>query len=164
MLNIVFSFEQGNLGPVMESFGFDSHSYIFSGETSEAILTGFLEEVFRNYRQSRTKVKLMASRCGESRFFRVREILYFEAVGKRKRIHTTEGSPFEFYGEMYHIAEITGRLGFVRIHNAFIISLEHIRAVNSRHILLDNGDLLNIGKRYREDVKNALKHMHVHRL
>lgn len=156
MFNIVISLEKSNLRPTIDAFGLEEQHCILSRETSEALIAGLMKEMVQKHRRYKTDIILMVSRCSEIRFFRYQEILYIESVRNRLRIHLLRDT-FEFYGTMQRIEKITENLGFIRVHHAFIISTEHMKACNSRFVTMDNEDVISIGKTYREHFRETIR-------
>lgn len=155
MLNVLVGMEGGNLNPVLDSFGFDTSNYVLSPETSEALVTYMLKEVLHNSTNSGAEVLVAASRYGETRFFRVQDIYYFESFGKLKCVNTVHGA-FEFYGVLDRIEKCMECLGFLRIHNSYIISLQQISCASARYVRMRNGKIINVGEKYLQRYREAV--------
>ena len=87
------------------------------------------------------------------------EILYFESFANYLTVKTNTHE----YKTRSTISGAQSELeknDFLRIHKGFLVNLEHIKTVKSDELLLDNDELLPIGKSYSEEARRAiLKYM-----
>lgn len=83
------------------------------------------------------------------------EILYIEAAGNYMFFHTREKKVMSLLNAK-EVLELLPRNNFVRIHKSFIISLDHIDAIE-RHDVIVNGKRIPIGITYREHFLSVLK-------
>ena len=153
MLNIVIELEKGNLNPLIESFKFNSQTYIISREEQGENTSRILQEIGRN--QS-PKVKLAASRGSRTSLYNIRDIYYIEAFRNLQRINGRQGN-FEFYGTLGRVEEIMKPFGFLRIHHSYVISTEHIRSATSCAVTMTNGKEINVGRKYLADYRRTLR-------
>ena len=79
----------------------------------------------------------------------LREILYFEILGRVITVHGTEGI-FDYYGQ---IGELEGKLqgkGFFRCHKSFLVNLRYVDNYGRQEIVLDTGERIAVAKRRYE--------------
>lgn len=71
---------------------------------------------------------------------------------------TVDGRVFRQRGTMEEEEKALGQYGFVRIHRAFLVNGSHVEQVKRglRAVQLKSGALLEIGRSYREQVKQKL--------
>lgn len=87
------------------------------------------------------------------------DILYFEGQANYLAIHTKVGL-YKMRSTMGAVEEELKDKEFLRIHKGFLINLEHIRILKSEELVLDNDEILPIGKSYSEEAKkNILRYM-----
>lgn len=83
------------------------------------------------------------------------QIEYFESQLRKMAIHTDDGEEFMYYGTMKEVFKKSNPLLFVQIHNAFIVNLEKIHAVEGDRLVLFSGASLNISKKYHRQFTAA---------
>lgn len=83
------------------------------------------------------------------------DILWFESIRDYVKIHTTSGVLVS-YLRISYLEEKLPSDRFVRIHKSFLISLEHIRAISSTYIRINNKEL-PIGRSYKARLDEILK-------
>ena len=74
-----------------------------------------------------------------------REILYFESNLRRVTLHTKNNAEI-FYGKLDDIEKLSPV--FVRIHKSFLINKRHIRSISPDAVILSNGDILPVSRKY----------------
>ena len=156
MINLVIAIDRGNLNPVIESFSKDAQTYVFTDNIPEKTVARILQEVLQCERRSPISLMLAVSRYGETRFFRMEDVYYIESFGNLKSIKGSKGT-FEFYGVLYRIERIIERLGFIRVHHSYIISLNQVRSAKARSVVMQDGLVINIGRTYLERYREAIK-------
>lgn len=78
-----------------------------------------------------------------------RDILYFESKLRRVIVHTKTDTGI-FYG---HLDDIEMKLPFfVRIHKSFLVNKKHIRSISSDKIILFDGAVLPVSRKYSTDI------------
>lgn len=89
-------------------------------------------------------------------FYRIlcREILYFVSDNKKVRIVMGDKTE-EFYGKLkLLICNLPER--FLIIHQSYIVNLEQVSEYSYEAVKMRNGDVLNISKPYRKDVRRKI--------
>ena len=87
------------------------------------------------------------------------EILYFESLANYLTIKT-KTLEYKTRSTISGVEIELGKNDFLRIHKGFLVNLEHIKTVKSDELLLDNDELLPIGKSYSEEARKViLKYM-----
>lgn len=96
-------------------------------------------------------------RCaGERRRIDIADIKYFEIM--KYRIAAYYGDDyFEFISTMGKLeSELLGR-GFVRIHRAYMVSLDHVQSYTYNTVTLFDGSTLPVGRTYAASFKSAIE-------
>ncbi|MBN1462856.1 MAG: response regulator transcription factor [Paludibacteraceae bacterium] len=83
------------------------------------------------------------------------DILYIEAAGNYMCFHTREKKVMTLLNAK-EVLELLPGNHFVRIHKSYIISIDHIDAIE-RHDVIVNGKLIPIGITYREHFLSLMK-------
>ncbi len=83
------------------------------------------------------------------------DILWVESIRDYVKIHTTSGVLVS-YLRISYLEEKLPTDRFVRIHKSFLISLEHIQAISSTYIRINNKEL-PIGRSYKARLDEILK-------
>jgi len=74
-----------------------------------------------------------------------REIIYFESSLRRVTIHTKNNADI-FYGKLDDIEKDSPL--FVRVHKSFLVNKKHIRGISTDTVILSNGEVLPVSRRY----------------
>lgn len=86
---------------------------------------------------------------------KLNDILYFQS-NLRKISIVTDAAVFQFYGRLSDISLSLPDYLFVQIHKSFLVNLNHIVRHTYETLELNNGDLLNISKAYRKQVRDQI--------
>jgi DNA-binding LytR/AlgR family response regulator len=82
------------------------------------------------------------------------DIMYFENVGKKIRIHTTGGGTAEFYGTLRMIyEEQLIKYDFLPIHAAYIVNNDYVKFSNYNQLTLTDGMVLTISQSRRKEIR-----------
>ena len=85
-----------------------------------------------------------------------RDILYFEALNRKIKIVSLDQTEI-CYGKIH---TLTGQLNpdyFLRVHNSFIINMDHITSFSEKEVLLGNKYSIPVSLEYREQAR--LEHL-----
>lgn len=89
----------------------------------------------------------------------LRDILYFEIMGRLIDIHKTGGIS-DYYGKISILEEELREKGFFRCHKSYLVHLKYVKGYNRQEAVLDNGEKIPISKRrYEEFCKALLSYM-----
>ncbi|MCF0229946.1 MAG: LytTR family transcriptional regulator [Parasporobacterium sp.] len=147
MLSVVFIVEKGSTTSILESFGFDTQCCIITEKTPESLVMKFFREIYRLNRRNKTDIRLMATKRMETRFFNIDDVIYISSRGRLMEIRSSRDS-FEFNGTLNNIEKKLSMLGFIRIHQSYLISVEHIRSSTADYVEMDDGKRINVGEKY----------------
>ena len=77
------------------------------------------------------------------------DIVYFESDRKHIKIICSDGTERIFVGKL---VELIDKLPFnyVMVAQSFIINIRHIRMFKKDSCIMDNGDCINIGRKYKD--------------
>ena len=159
MFNMVITFEKCNFNPLLDILDPGDHNFFFTDTSPDKNISYAFLELCRQNLKRPPDIKISATRFSESKLFKIKDIQYIESFGNLKCINAGMES-FEFYGTLYSIEKSIEKFGFVRIHNSYIISLGHIKKAKSRCVQMDDGKIINVGRKYITDYRAALKNMH----
>lgn len=89
----------------------------------------------------------------------LRDILYFEIMGRLIDIHKTGGIS-DYYGKISILEEELREKGFFRCHKSYLVQLKYVKGYNRQEAVLDNGEKIPVSKRrYEEFCKALLSYM-----
>lgn len=83
-----------------------------------------------------------------------RDILYFEHQKRKTIIHTLSDA-YETYNSLNEILSKTHSWLFVRCHESLAVNFFHIKSYKFNEFLLDNGEILPISRKYKEEVSEC---------
>ena len=84
-------------------------------------------------------------------------ILYVEGANHSVVFHRTDGDE-SFSFSMIEIEKILPMGQFVRIHNSFLVNLEHVKEIRRNYVYLDEGKPIPIGRKYYREFQEAFIH------
>ena len=80
------------------------------------------------------------------------EICYFQSVGRKIEIHTTDGV-YEFYGKLSSILKEGLPGQFIQIHKSYIINRDYVARQSPKRIYMKNENgYLSVSRPYRQSV------------
>ena len=84
-------------------------------------------------------------------------IVYIESRLHKLEFHIMEESMkiYTMYGTLNELERELNKLGFLRIHQSFLVNLQHIKKIEGYNAVLSNFQNLTIPKARYRDVKNA---------
>lgn len=139
---------------VFDAFDVEPLYYIVKGVTVQEKF----EEIFlraAGRAEAKQKEVIALSCAGENRNIPVDSILYFEIVKRIIEVHYDD-EIFEFYSTIGKLENLLFDKGFMRVHRAFLVALDHVASVKSSELILDNGDVIPVGRTYAKDVKERI--------
>lgn len=89
----------------------------------------------------------------ESHKVPVKDIIYFESLGREIRIVTVNGEDV-FYGVMQNIFKMVSKYQFIRIHRSYIVNYNHISIFRYDEVVMSNKIILPISQGRRKEIKD----------
>jgi len=89
---------------------------------------------------------------GEIRIIWRTEIIYIYSLERKLYIKTAYGS-YSFYQRLDVFEAELCDMDFLRIHKSFLVNAEQVTGIQKHHILLKNGELLEISRKYLQNVR-----------
>ncbi len=83
------------------------------------------------------------------------QVWYFESQERKIVVHGTR-EPLSFYQKLDQLQEMLAESSFIRCHQSYLVNLEMIQSVQNSNLLLKNGKILPISRRYSQNVRTAL--------
>lgn len=136
---------------VLEGYDVDAIYYIVKPELSREKF----EEIFLKAlgRANIRKKQFLSLFCaGENRRIDVDIIRFFEVKNRIVTVYYGNHESFEFYSTLSRLEEVLCGNGFVRIHQAILVSKKYIQKVNKNSILLIDGTELPVGRSYQSTI------------
>lgn len=95
-------------------------------------------------------------------FERVDQILYIQADGNYSTIYFNDGRKHYVSITLKRLEEMLFQRPFVRIHQSFLINLEHIKKYykgNGGYVVMSNGKDLAVSRRSKENLMQVIRNM-----
>ena len=86
---------------------------------------------------------------------KVKNILYFESLGKKTIIHMLNGKD-EFYATLKEVSEDLSGCHFFFCHQSFLAKFENVQAFYPEYLILVNGERLEISQGKRRQVRDLV--------
>lgn len=83
---------------------------------------------------------------------KVDDIIYIE-TSKHKNVFYTQGQTFSIYRKMDELEDDLKGMGFVRIHQSFLINMKYIEKISSYVMILTTGKEISVPKSRYQEVK-----------
>ena len=83
------------------------------------------------------------------------EILYFQSNGRKISI-ITKGKNHSFYGKLTDLEIKVPKEMFLKIHKSYLINFNYVSEYNYEWVRMVNGDILNISKRNRAEIRKTI--------
>lgn len=93
-------------------------------------------------------------KAGESYREPISDILYFESVNRKIRIHTINGIK-EFYGKLPDVHKELDKMQFIYIHKSYLVNDHQIIKLEYEQVTLSNGEVLRISQSKRKAVRET---------
>lgn len=82
----------------------------------------------------------------------VADIIYVESSKRKVIIHTAQGER-EYYDKLDGVEEKLRQMRFIRIHQAYLVNMDHIEAFQYDRVALSNGTILSISEKNRPRIR-----------
>ena len=110
-----------------------------------------MDDLMNEIHQSRQEIKF--SFVEGSMTLRIEDIIYIETAKHKNLFYTTDGI-FSIYQKLDEIELCLEGLGFLRVHQSFLVNMRYIQKMSSYILILKNGKELSVPKsRYKEAKK-----------
>lgn len=146
-----------------------SREYVFDAYDVEAfwylvkpVETGKLKQVLKKAvlkTEAASPDFILVNKGRQKQKIFLRDILYFEIMGRLIDIHKTGGIS-DYYGKISILEEELREKGFFRCHKSYLVHLKYVKGYNRQEAVLDNGEKIPVSKRrYEEFCKALLSYM-----
>jgi DNA-binding LytR/AlgR family response regulator len=115
----------------------------------------FMDALIDAVQDIRKNSKAIVGLDGDTRFIKLKDIIYVEYVERYTVVQTRRGT-FESLTTMNEWVSILDNGDFFRVHKAYIVNMEYIEEIG-REILLDNGEKVELSIRQAGKLKKACK-------
>lgn len=138
---------------VYSSFDYNPFSFLRKGHLGE--------ELFPTLRKAVDKClyiekSLAFDTTDGEQVLRVKDILFFESDKNYYVIHHSGGQQYKCRGTLSDVEKRMEEFDFYRVHSAYIVNLDHIRAIRSNTILtVTDGQKIYISAKRFQDFKKA---------
>lgn len=136
-------------------------SYAIDGykvKASRFLIKDDLDKTFKECmddicRELRRQNKVMTFRCVEGEIrLKLPDIIMIETQ-RHKNVIWLAGLAYHIYEKLDALEEKLKEHGFLRVHNSYLVNMEHIRSISSYILTLDNGEQLSVPKSRYKQVK-----------
>lgn len=139
---------------VYDGYLYHAYDYLLKPVTAKKIggcVRRYISEKFKNQESY-----LTVSIKGNTERINLWDILYFESR-QRKIAAIMEDREIEFYQKMGDLFAKIERAGFVRVHQSYVVNAGRIAALHSHELVLCEGSVVPVSKRYAADIKHLLQ-------
>lgn len=105
--------------------------------------------------ESRRGKTLLLSSVGETRQIAVGSISHFEVNQHLVTVYYNKDK-FEFISSLVKIENMIFGNDFIRVHRSFLVSVSHIEKYNESEVVMMNGTVIPISRRYLTALKTAM--------
>lgn len=143
---------------IHESFVFDAPEYDSLWFVRKGNLERDMSRALRKYLRV-TSFMGVRYRLKEGFSFRellINDILYIEGSGHSLSIRKTDGSLLKKYGSLKSMEEELAGCHFLRIHKNYLVNQEYIKEVGNREVYLADGNVLEMGRDRKKEIREAM--------
>ena len=134
-----------------EGYEVQAFRYVLKRKLDEdlgPVLTGAVEQVYRH--QKMIQIQLY----GEIVSVPVEKVLYLEVHQHRITIRMTGGQEgYSFNASLNDLEPKLDPFGFLRIHKSYLANMRHLRKLQCREAVLDDGTVLRVSEKSYQDTK-----------
>jgi len=130
--------------------------YVVKGETSNEKLEDIFLQAVQAVQEKQSEYIICAG-AGEFRNIEIKKIRYFQVMKRIITVHYNQSEEFSFYSTIGKIELRLQEYGFVKIHRSYLVSLFHIRTITFKEVVLNNGEVLPVGRSCYSDLKNRME-------
>jgi len=134
---------------VYRGYKYRAYAYIVKDRLEEDVpqeLRRYVDERYEN------GAMLTIEKGGEKHMIPVSSVSYIESGGRILTVHWDE-EDLSFYGKMSDIEDNMRSLGFIRIHQSYMVSARKIKVVRKDTVVLDDMTELPVSRKYTGAVK-----------
>ncbi len=141
---------------VQKSFYVESFQYLLKPINP----VEFKNELGRSYIKYKTRVRCFEFKTSNGLItMKTSNIIYIETSYKECKIHCTLGSHFGTSEALRKIKDQLEELGFCKIQRSFLINLEHVLECGPDSVVMDNGHVLTLSRKYAKELKQRFMYL-----
>ncbi len=149
--SLIIIFLTGYKGYMQAGYKVRAFRYLLKPAKPEEF-TQTLAEAIRDITKNR---KAIVGVDGETRYLKLRDIIYVEYVNRLTVVRTRK-TTYESYMTLNDWMKLLDTGDFFRVHKAYIVNMEYIEEIN-KEVLLENGEKVEIAIRQVGKLKKACK-------
>jgi DNA-binding LytR/AlgR family response regulator len=135
---------------IIEGYDVDALYYIIKGKTSEEQFKHVFMKAINHFKKRENEIMTFFHK-NNSREIPIDNILYFHVQDHIVTVHYLNEriEEFKFYSTLSQIEQELSNNNFLRIHKSYLVSEKYISKKKSQVIELTNGDVIPIGRRFK---------------
>lgn len=154
--NIFIVFVTAYIDYSLEGYKVNAERYLLKNTINlEDSIYECMDSIFEKVNQNVLKRKFSFNQCEKD--LPLERIIYIESKLHRLEFHVIDAhvKTYTMYGTLNVLEKELYEFGFLRIHQSYLVNLQHIKKMKGYHAVLNNGQMLPIPKTRYRDVKNA---------
>ena len=151
--NGVIIFVTGSEEHYKDAFDVGALHYITKGESISRFQEIFLKAIDQSKENRNKEIVLFG--WGELIKLKVKNIEYFEIRNKILYVFC-DNTEYRIQGSLDGIERQLINSGFQRIHRSCLISLQHLKNISFQQVVMTNGTILPVGRKYYNGLKEAV--------
>lgn len=140
----------------LEGYKVNAERYLLKNNINlEDSIYECMDSVFEKLNHYVLKRKFIFNECEKN--IPLERIVYIESKLHKLEFHVLEVpmKTYSMYETLNALEKELLEFGFLRIHQSYLVNLQHVKKVTAYHATLNNGQILPIPKTRYRDVKNA---------
>lgn len=120
------------------------------------------DEIVKCLKQAKKRIDMLRMESeiiqinGGKKLVPAKEIMYVEKEGN-EIVYRGKDSEHKERGTMNKVVKELENMGFIRIHEGFVVNVEYIAYMENKNVGLSNGKVLPMGRTYKESAKRCYK-------
>ncbi|MGV3117924.1 LytR/AlgR family response regulator transcription factor [Clostridium baratii] len=136
---------------ILDGYDISAVNYIIKPSSIEKIE----RELFRAIDiQENNKKFYEINKSGNTVLLKLNNIYYFEVDRRKINVHKKE-NVIDYYEKLDNVEKDLDDRGFKRCHRSYVINISKIKEFKSNEVKLLNGEVVPVGRKYKENLKEA---------
>lgn len=136
---------------ILDGYDISAVNYIIKPASTERIEKELLRAIDI---QENNKKFYEINKSGNTVLLKLNNIYYFEVDHRKINVHKKE-NVIDYYEKLENVEKDLDDRGFKRCHRSYVINISKIKEFKSNEVKLLNGEVVPVGRKYKENLKEA---------
>jgi len=153
---IIFLFSVNSVELYQKAIKCEAMDVVIKNETDDAVFEEMFLKAFDKFYLSKQSDKMQFTFANTQIDVEIDKIRYFEYHNHKITVYYNSNESFTFYNSLKKLEEDLCLRGFLRLHNAFLVHMNHIGEIKRGLAILKDGKKINFNKDYTSRFKQQI--------